>query len=99
MRHALGDFVLHRRMLQSVLGQQSQPKAAGAKRAHQPVMDEAYPESEYNLNPGAASTGLCMNVCVCVCARAAAVKHRRCWWKACHCLCMPMREFRVMPGE
>ncbi|KAF5840649.1 Utp14 protein-domain-containing protein [Dunaliella salina] len=52
-----GDDEQHRLMLQSVLGQQSQPKVAGAKRAQQPVVDEAYPESEYNLNPGAASTG------------------------------------------
>jgi uncharacterized sporulation protein YeaH/YhbH (DUF444 family) len=44
-------------MLESVMGQQAQPKAAAAERAKQAVVDEAYPESEYNLNPGAASTG------------------------------------------
>ncbi len=44
-------------MLQAVLGQQAQPQAAGAKRSQPHVMDEAYPESEHNLNPGAASTG------------------------------------------
>jgi len=47
-------------MLQSVLGEQQAEAAhaADTKRAAPAVMDEAYPESEYNLNPGAASTGV-----------------------------------------
>ncbi|EFJ43959.1 hypothetical protein VOLCADRAFT_121361 [Volvox carteri f. nagariensis] len=52
----------HRAMLRDVLGATAAAGSGGARKrarrdANAAVVSEAYPESEYNLNPGAASAG------------------------------------------
>ena len=52
-------------MLASVVGDHagSRKKARVGGLREQRVVSEAYPESEFNLNPGAASAGVCVYGC------------------------------------
>ena len=51
----LEDDERYRNMLESATGS-SEPRAA-RKRRHDVLVTEAYPESEFNLNPNAATAG------------------------------------------
>lgn len=53
----LQDDERYRDMMAAVTGGQDRPAVVGRKRRNDVLVSEAYPESEYNLNPNAATAG------------------------------------------
>ena len=51
------DDERYRDMLAAVTGGEGRPAVVARKRRHDVLVSEAYPESEFNLNPNAATAG------------------------------------------